>query len=102
MEVDSLESKCELLRSIVLYTRRPKGRLYLELWLPMKGRHMILVKLLIPTEENCKGWKCFTWGLLNIIEKRPPRMGWGSQKVEEKGHKEKKEGDLGYQQKMTS
>lgn len=46
----------------------------------MEGKPKTPVKLLIPADEGGKGWKCLARGLLNIMNKRSLKTGWGKRK----------------------
>lgn len=45
----------------------------MELQIPLAGKPTEPVKLLIPADDKCKGWKGLAKGLSNIPDKRPSR-----------------------------
>lgn len=52
-----VDNECNLWSGIVVYIRRNKEGLYMELRILMEDRPTLAVKLLIRVEDNCKGWK---------------------------------------------
>lgn len=68
------ETKCDVWFGSVLQVKWNEGGTYLECISSMEGKPTTPVKVLIPANHNCKGWKGLAWGLTSWIKEQQRKV----------------------------